>query len=49
MRGGALDTAARASRISTQRLEAYEPPAIDDGIRAELEEYVNRRRTELGD
>ena len=27
----------------------YEQPPLDDAIRAELEEFVNRRRTELGD
>ncbi len=48
-RFGANDTAARAGRIYKERLEAYEPPPIDEGIRSELEEYVNRRRTELGD
>ena len=30
-------------------LESYEPPPIDDGIRAELQEYAARRRRELGD
>ena len=49
MRGGALDTAARAGKIARTRIEAYEPPGIDDAIRAELEEYVVRRRAELGD
>jgi trimethylamine:corrinoid methyltransferase-like protein len=37
----------RAPRART--LEAYEPPPLDDAIRAELEEYVTRRRAELGD
>ena len=49
MRGGGVDTAGRASRIWHQRLEGYEQPPLDEAIRAELEEYVNRRRTELGD
>ena len=49
MRGGALDTAARAAVQVTKRLDAYEAPALDDAIRAELEEYVTRRRRELGD
>jgi trimethylamine---corrinoid protein Co-methyltransferase len=49
MRGGGVDTAGRASKIWHQRLEAYEQPPLDDAVRAELEEYVNRRRTELGD
>jgi len=49
MRGGGLDTAARATTIYQQKLEEYEPPPIDDAIRQELEEYVVRRRAELGD
>ena len=49
MRGGSNDTAARATKIYKDKLEAYEAPPLDDAIRAELEEYVNRRRTELGD
>jgi trimethylamine:corrinoid methyltransferase-like protein len=27
----------------------YEPPPLDDSIRAELEDYVARRRAQLGD
>ncbi|MDF2968992.1 MAG: trimethylamine methyltransferase [Nocardioidaceae bacterium] len=49
MRGGAVDTTGRASALWRKRLEEYEQPPLDDGIRAELEDYVNRRRTELGD
>jgi trimethylamine--corrinoid protein Co-methyltransferase len=49
MRNGAKDTAARAADIYKKRLEEYEPPPIDDAVRQELEEYVARRRTELGD
>ena len=49
MRNGSNDTAARASKIYKEKLEAYEPPPLDDAVRAELEEYVIRRRTELGD
>jgi trimethylamine--corrinoid protein Co-methyltransferase len=49
MRNGAKDTAARATDIYKKRLEEYEPPPIDDAVRQELEEYVARRRTELGD
>jgi trimethylamine--corrinoid protein Co-methyltransferase len=48
-REGALDAAARATAIYHKTLEAYEAPPLDDAVRAELEEYVNRRRTELGD
>jgi trimethylamine---corrinoid protein Co-methyltransferase len=46
---GAKDTAARAGEIWRSMLEAYELPAMDDGVRAELEEFVVRRRAELGD
>jgi trimethylamine--corrinoid protein Co-methyltransferase len=49
MRGGSLDTTARATKIYRAKLEAFEPPPLDDAIRAELEEYVSRRRAELGD
>jgi trimethylamine--corrinoid protein Co-methyltransferase len=49
MRNGAKDTAARASDVWKKKLEEYEQPALDDAIRAELEEYVTRRRAELGD
>jgi trimethylamine---corrinoid protein Co-methyltransferase len=49
MRNGGSDTAARAGRIWRERVESYEPPPLDDAIRAELDEYVVRRRTELGD
>lgn len=46
---GALDTAARAEQIADQMVEDYEQPALDESIREELEDYVIRRRTELGD
>jgi trimethylamine--corrinoid protein Co-methyltransferase len=49
LRNGGVDAAGRAARIYRKRLEEYDPPPLDDGIRAELEEYVVRRRRELGD
>jgi len=49
LRNGAKDTAARAGEICRATLEAYEPPPLDDAVRAELEEYVVMRRKELGD
>ncbi|HEY7043231.1 MAG TPA: trimethylamine methyltransferase family protein [Nocardioidaceae bacterium] len=49
VRNGGLDTAARATKIYQDKLEAYEPPPLDDAIRAELDDFVSRRRTELGD
>jgi trimethylamine---corrinoid protein Co-methyltransferase len=48
-RGGGLDATARAASIWREKLEAYEPPPLDDGVRTELGEYVVRRRAELGD
>jgi len=48
-RGGGLDGADRATKIYRDRLEAYEEPPLDPAIRAELDEYVSRRRRELGD
>ncbi|MBA2740240.1 MAG: trimethylamine methyltransferase family protein [Nocardioidaceae bacterium] len=49
VRGGALDTAARAERIWQQRLESYQQPPLDEAVRAELDAFVVRRRRELGD
>jgi trimethylamine--corrinoid protein Co-methyltransferase len=46
---GARDTTARAGEIWRSTLESYDPPPLDDAIRAELEEFVVRRRAELGD
>ncbi len=48
-RGGELDAAARASNVVRRTLEEYEQPPLDDGVREELVEYVDRRRAELGD
>jgi trimethylamine--corrinoid protein Co-methyltransferase len=49
MRNGGADTAERARKLYQRTLEAYEPPPMDDAVRQELEEYVVRRRRELGD
>ncbi len=46
---GARNTTTRAGEIWRDTLEHYEQPPIDDGIRQELQEYVVRRRAELGD
>jgi len=46
---GGRDATARAGEIWRQKLEDYEPPAIDPGLRQELADYVTRRRAELGD
>jgi len=49
MRNGAKDTATRAGEIYKKKLAEFEAPPLDDAIREELEAYVTRRRTELGD
>jgi trimethylamine--corrinoid protein Co-methyltransferase len=48
-RNGGQDAAERAGRIWRATLEAYEEPPLDDGLRSELQEFVARRRQELGD
>jgi trimethylamine--corrinoid protein Co-methyltransferase len=49
MRNGGVDAAGRAKKLYQQRLESYEQPPLDEAVRQELEEYVVRRRRELGD
>jgi trimethylamine---corrinoid protein Co-methyltransferase len=49
LRLGGKDTTARASEIWQARLAEFEPPPLDDAIRAELDDFVTRRRRELGD
>src|SRR6202161_330078 len=48
-RKAARDTAARAGEIWRTALEGYEPPPVDPGVDEQLEEFVVRRRAELGD
>jgi trimethylamine---corrinoid protein Co-methyltransferase len=48
-RNGGRDATERAGEIWRRTLEEYEQPPLDDAIRAELGEYVVRRRAELGD
>src|SRR5205823_1073886 len=45
-RGGGNDATARAGEIFRRTLDEYEAPALDDAVRAELAEYVTRRRAE---
>ena len=45
---GALDATQRANRIWKQLLADYEEPPMDDAIRAELTDFVERRRSEGG-
>ena len=46
---GGKDATARAGEICAKTLADYQPPPLDEAIRAELEDYVTRRRAELGD
>jgi trimethylamine--corrinoid protein Co-methyltransferase len=48
-RNGGRDATERAGEIWRQTLDAYEQPPLDDAVREELQEYVTRRRAELGD
>lgn len=48
-RDGGKDAAARAGEIYRKRLEEYEVPPLDESVRGALEDYVRRRRAELGD
>jgi trimethylamine---corrinoid protein Co-methyltransferase len=48
-RNGGKDAAERAGEIWRRTLEQYEPPPLDEGVRQQLEEFVVRRRAELGD
>jgi trimethylamine---corrinoid protein Co-methyltransferase len=49
LRQGGKGATARASEIYAKTLESYEQPPLDEAVRQELEEYVTRRRAELGD
>ena len=49
LRLGGKDATERAGEISAKVLAEYQQPPLNDAIRAELEEYVVRRRAELGD
>jgi trimethylamine---corrinoid protein Co-methyltransferase len=49
MRNGGRDANDRAAEIYRRKLEEYVAPPLDEAIRLELEEYVVRRRAELGD
>ena len=48
-RNGSKDTATRAGEIAAEKLAAYEEPAMDEALKQELQAFVSRRRTELGD
>ncbi len=46
---GGDDATDRAAKIWRETVDNYERPPLDDAIRQELDEYVARRRAELGD
>jgi trimethylamine--corrinoid protein Co-methyltransferase len=48
-KNGGRDATERAGEIWRKTVEEYEEPPLDDAIKAELKEYVDRRRAELGD
>jgi trimethylamine--corrinoid protein Co-methyltransferase len=48
-RNGGKDAVERAGEIWRRTLEEYEEPPMDDGVKAQLQEFVVRRRAELGD
>jgi trimethylamine---corrinoid protein Co-methyltransferase len=48
-RNGGKDAAERAGDIWRRTLEEYEEPPIDEAVRSQLQEFVKRRRAELGD
>ena len=48
-RNGAKDTATRAAEIAEAKLAEYEEPEMDEGLKEQLQEFVSRRRPELGD
>ena len=49
MRNGGQGHRRPGRDVWRKKLEEYEPPPLDDAVRQELEEYVIRRRAELGD
>lgn len=48
-KNGSKDTATRAGEIAAKKIEEYEEPPMDEAIKAQMAEYVVRRRAELGD
>ena len=45
---GSIPTVERAHKIYKQIVEEFEPPAMDEAIREELKEFVERRKSEGG-
>ena len=48
-REGGKEAAVRAGEICQKTLDAYEAPPLDESVRQQLQDYVVRRRKELGD
>ena len=48
-RGGSQDMRRRANVRVKKMLSDYEAPPIDDGLKAELEAFVAKRKEELPD
>jgi trimethylamine---corrinoid protein Co-methyltransferase len=46
---GSLDANARANAMWKKSLAEYEPPALDDAIDAELQEFIAKRKIEMPD
>ena len=46
-RNGAKTTAVRANEIAHKKIEEYEMPPMDEAIKAELDEFVQKRKQEL--
>lgn len=46
-RNGSKDTATRASEIAHKMIDEFEAPAMDDAVKAELDEFVAKRKKEL--
>jgi len=46
---GALNATQRATALWQTALDDYSEPTLDDSIRAELDEYVAKRKVEIGD
>ena len=46
---GSEDAALRANRLWKKRLAEYEPPALDDGIRDGLQEFVDAKKGDAAD
>lgn len=46
-RNGSKNTAVRANEMAHKKIEEYEKPPMDDAIKAELDEFVAKRKQEL--